>query len=304
MPTPEDCKRLLGEKGASHLPVLDKLISQLANHHRYDFMSAVAFDELGRSDPQEWQKVYWLEILYRAHFAAYTSLLRTSRWLSAMFAASDANNYTAFLAAYRGCLEAAADSYDTFEHIPMWLADLSTVIKEIIEKRTDLPYIFKDLEDKLIHFTHARYVTKGEVVADTIRVKQTKQYLQKLIDTGLPEVDECYRELCDVTHPGIGSVRCYAEVGETDTGTWYRLRADLDQHLIGHFCTNYQSVTERMMSVSVFHPVITLRILNEFNIDAVHTKTVETLGVEQLPVWTDFAQLLASPSPQLFKTRP
>lgn len=294
---------LLGDAGASYLDALTGLLSGIPDGSRYDFMSKEKFAALLSSDFKESQRIYWIEILYRAHFAAHTSLIRTSRWLDAMFLASEARNYTAFMAAYRGCLEAAADSFETFEHVPAWIADLHSAITPILHKTADQPSLFPDLENKLIHFTHARFIKKDEVVDEAQRMKHTTQYLQNLVKTGVPEVTECYRILCDVTHPGIGSVRCYADADESETGTFYVLRTDLDETLIAEFCDKYKAVSERMMQVSVIPPAVTLRVLNVFDIDTIRTEAVTRIGLENQPSWQPYAEMLASDAPTRFKLR-
>src|ERR1700694_70348 len=101
-----DVTTILGGAAASHVPVLVDVLDGIGEHN-YDFMSGHNFGVVAREDWIEGQRIYWLEILYRAHFAASTSLIRTSRWIDAMLALVEHANYTAFMAAYRGCLEAS-----------------------------------------------------------------------------------------------------------------------------------------------------------------------------------------------------
>ena len=100
---------VLGSAAASHIPVIDSVLEGIGNH-KYEFMSAERFGAIAKEDWVEGQRIYWLEMLYRAHFAASTSLVRTARWIDWMLAFSNDPNFTAFNASYRGCLEAAADN--------------------------------------------------------------------------------------------------------------------------------------------------------------------------------------------------
>jgi hypothetical protein len=59
-------------------------------------MSAERFEVIAKEDWLEGQRVYWLEMLHRAHFAASTSLIRTARWIDGMLAFSTDPNFTAF----------------------------------------------------------------------------------------------------------------------------------------------------------------------------------------------------------------
>ena len=106
---------ILGESGTSHIPVLVEVLENIGDHD-YKFMASNDFDVLLHENWREAQQIYWLEILYRAHFAASTSLIRTSRWIDVMLALTEEPNYTAFMAAYRGCLESSADSESPAPH--------------------------------------------------------------------------------------------------------------------------------------------------------------------------------------------
>jgi hypothetical protein len=264
-------------------------------------MSAERFGAIAKADWLEGQRIYWLEMLYRAHFAASTSLIRTARWIDGMLAFSNDPNFAAFNAAYRGCLEAAADSYHTFRSVPGLLADFHTVIRAALSKTIEQPTLFKDLEDALIHFTHAGYVKKGEQVDPTLRARTTTDYLKSLATESV-DVMGCYRDVCDITHPGIGSVRCYADGFETDTGTGYSLRFDRDAKQIKEFCKEYESVSRRMIFFSVVPPVMTLRLLNDFGVPEIYTPSAMSVVHDDNPAWKPFAVRLRDNSPPNVKS--
>jgi hypothetical protein len=82
-----DVTTILGDAAASHVPVLVDILDGIGEHN-YDFMSGHNFGVVARQDWIEGQRIYWLEILHRAHFASSTSLSRTSRWIDAMLPSS------------------------------------------------------------------------------------------------------------------------------------------------------------------------------------------------------------------------
>jgi hypothetical protein len=157
--------------------------------------------------------------------------------------------------------------------------------------------MFKELEDELIHFTHARHVTRKEQVDESHHAKQTNKYLDSLVEAGVKGVTDCYRTLCDVTHPGIGSVRCYADVYRTKTSAGYRLRQDPDADLIADFCKQSQDISRRIAHLSILPPVMTLLILNEFGVKEIKTLGLVELGLTTHPAWKPFATRLADVSP-------
>jgi hypothetical protein len=269
--------------------------------HRYEFMSAERFGAIAKEDWLEGQRIYWLEMLYRAHFAASTSLIRTARWIDGMLAFSNDPNFTAFNAAYRGCLEAAADSYHTFRSVPGLLADFHTVIRAALSKTIEQPTLYKELEDALIHFTYAGYVKTREHVDPTLRARATTDYL-KTLTTESVDVMGCYRDVCDITHPGIGSVQCYADGFETDTGAGYSLRFDRDAKQIKEFCKEYESVSRRMIFFSVVPPVMTLRLLNDFGVPELYTPSAKSVVHDDNPAWKPFGVRLRDTSPPNVKS--
>jgi hypothetical protein len=64
---------LLGPAAASHIPVIVEILDGL-DEHTCEFMADDHFLPLAKDDWLEGQRIYWLEILYRAHFAASTTV--------------------------------------------------------------------------------------------------------------------------------------------------------------------------------------------------------------------------------------
>ena len=67
---------VFGRTAASFVAVLDRVTSAAAVH-TYDFMRNDDFRRLLAQDVSGAMQVYWREILFRAHFGACASLLRT-----------------------------------------------------------------------------------------------------------------------------------------------------------------------------------------------------------------------------------
>jgi len=291
---------VFGPAAASHISIITDVIDGIGEH-KYEFMSPERFGMVAKGDWLEGQRIYWLEMLYRAHFAASTSLIRTARWIDAMLAFSDDPNFTAFNAAYRGCLEAAADSYHTFRSVPGLLADFHTVVRAALAKTIEQPTLFKDLEDALIHFTHAGYVAKGEHVDPALRAKCTTDYVKSLATESV-DIMGCYREVCNITHPGIGSIRCYADAFEMKDATGYNLRFDMDAEQIKHFCKEYEPVSRRMMFFSVVPQVMTLRLLNDFGVEQIYTPSVMSVLPDNNLAWIPFGVRLKDNAPPHVKS--
>lgn len=152
---------VFGPTAASFVVVVDRMTSA-ATVHTYDFMRNEDFRRLLSQDVNGAMQVYWREILDRAHFGACASLLRTRCWLEGVLAGFRDENYHTFMAAFRGWLEASADTFDAFQEIAAQLAEAHAVIRRAIMGRLDQITLWPDLENRLIHFSHARRIEKGE----------------------------------------------------------------------------------------------------------------------------------------------
>jgi hypothetical protein len=295
---------VFGHTAASFVIVLDRVTSA-ATVHTYDFMRNDDFRRLLAQDVSGAMQVYWREILFRAHFGACASLLRTRRWLGGVLAAFRDHNYHAFMAAFRGWLEASADTFDAFQEIPAHLAEAHDVIRRALMGRLDQTTLWPDLENRLIHFSHARRDRERRRSAPFHRARQVKEYLASLAvesdsDTLLTD---CYRVVCEVTHPATSSIMHYVHREASSIGTSYTFRPDPDHSLITQFCASWTGVMVKIMALGISPPVFTLRLLNEFPVAALHTKVVARFNVERRPGWYQLAERLRDPRPPRFIER-
>ncbi len=206
---------------------------------QYSYMSPSDYQSLLQADLPAAMRVYWLEIIYRGHYAALTSLLRTVGWLESTIAAPSANRLLGFAASFRGLLEALADTHDAIGMTVVNLADSHALIHHALSGMLDAVAVHQDLEDALIHFTHARRLTKLDSAPPAHRAKPTTEYLKALEEAGGARVLDCYRALCEVTHPAAPSTFLYSE---TDgQGSW-RIGSTGDGALIDAFCSAHAEV--------------------------------------------------------------
>jgi hypothetical protein len=173
----------------------------------YTFMNLEAYQALVRERPEHAQAIYWREMIMRIHLACCASLLRHGEWLNALLIAIEGNCLFGTYAACRGFLESAADSFYSLGPVPKTLAPSLKFIRERIkEKPTDTVVISKELEDRLIHFSHGRKLQRGEIADPVHAAKQIRDYLDGLKHAGISDVHAFYGELCSITHPSAESV--------------------------------------------------------------------------------------------------
>ena len=266
---------------------LEEVVAQLGNA-RYSFMPEHEFKELLISNPKEGNRIYVTEILYRAHFAAATALLRCQRWVQGVVAARQLPNLLSFAASYRGLIESAADTLDPFLLAGPTLASAWSVIRAVLDGAMQREFhIFGPIEEALIHFMYARRLTRKERVGTPAshQPKSSAQYIELLERAKVPDVRECYAFLCELTHPAADSVFAYAH--GHGSGHLIELWPDADYHRISEFCKSYQGTGGQAIMLNLNSALIMLKILNIFQLKTVYTRSVESINLSAVRAWTD-----------------
>lgn len=194
---------VLRQQATPFVQMVDRLaLKGLAT--RYSFMDVGEYTELLSSDVSEGMCVYWSETLERAHIGAVTAIMRSRSWLLAALSASEDKNALAFSASFRGLLESAADTTTAFIGTPMTLAHYYPVITDALSGRATTIATSPELEDELIHYSHGRYIKRSEraTTPQFHQARSTHEYLKVFENLNAEKVAQCYRFLCDLTHPG------------------------------------------------------------------------------------------------------
>ena len=275
----KDLVRLLDAQLA--VSVFARVVKPL-NGVRYCFMEPEAFGLLCRSDPAASMRVYWYEILERSHFAASASLLRAHRWLSGMLASVKQPNALAFGACFRGFLESAADTHDTLTAVPDLLVASRQTINLALSGRLEVPQWGEELENKLIHFSHARGRMAAVPPPPGLQAKTTKNYLDSLSRSSIDGVESCYAELCELTHPAADSVLAF--LGSQDP-EHYHLDTMNDEAQIAELLFRHRGVIVPIVMVSLTTPVVILKLLTYFPEKALHTCVIDEAWLEARPLW-------------------
>ncbi len=223
---------LFGRSGDVYPKILRDIVSE-ASGTVYKFM---AIEEFKALPPSHMNRVYWEEILYRAHWAAVANSIRHLRWFDACVVhATIQANYLAFCAALRGLLESAADTKHSLEVVPLAIASSAdSVLKALDGRLGNSIFISTEMEDCLIHFHHARKVGKGEDAPPTHKAETAAKYVSAIDHADYPVI-ELYSELCQVVHPAEPSLHWLSNLGENgwevgkqnDIGSIHKL---VDQH--------------------------------------------------------------------------
>jgi hypothetical protein len=230
----------------------------------YKFMAQTEYDRLVLDRPLEAIAIYWKETLERIHLGSCSALLRHEQWLQGMLIAADDGCYFPFIASFRGLLESAADSTYSLASAPYFLADnLPQIISHLKMRKTKDLIASYQLEERLIHFSHARRLAKGETADPVHAAKQISDYLKTFTDAGI-NARELYSELCKITHPSAESVALWYSPGDENGSIWKRAGSpDLDS--IKGFMGLWRETNEAVFTL-VFVPLFfNLRILHKID---------------------------------------
>jgi hypothetical protein len=203
-------------------------IEAATSNQAYAFMAPDAYNVLAREQPQRAQTIYWRETVLRVHLACCVSLPRHRERLGVLFAAIERNSLFGTYAACRGFLESAADSFYSVGPAPNTLAPVLTLIRAHIKgKPTDSFPVAKDLEDRLIHFSHGRKLERKEIADPSHAAKQMREYLEEVKQVGVTDVHALYSELCSISHPSAETVLMwFGGAQENDEVIWRRTQID------------------------------------------------------------------------------
>ena len=286
----EAVRTVLGSAGAQFLSSARILISSFEKFPAsYKYMEPQAYEELVGLDWKKGNSVYWEETLGRAHLAAATSIIRSFKWLSGMCSSYSDALFLPFCASFRGLIESAADGYDGLGNVAALLAHNRAMIKAALELTAENPSSAKELEDQLIHFSHARKLSKGEEAPEIHQAKQVAQYVRGLESKGMPGLYECYSLLCQYTHPAAHSVAHL--VAPKEDGTFV-LIPSLDKELIKIFVEEYSEMIYLLMMFSFNPGALVLKVLLHLPVTEYQSQGVKKINFDGIPAWKKFAHIM------------
>jgi hypothetical protein len=288
---------VFGDSGLIFFPTMNVLIP-LLNGYLYRFMDLDDYEQLLLGDQIEANRVYWIELLGRAHLTSVTSLFRLNHWACAILDAYERENFLSFSSAFRGFLESSADTVHALIHVPLNLAKSLAPVRLILKRNSDSELLWApELEELLIHYSHARGRSSLKRQEEEFGVqfptahiaKTTRKYIDYF---DLSRVHDCYSELCDITHPALTSVWMFMGVVDNDT---YVSIDNLDMELIEEFCSKYTEVTEKLLQMPSNSALITMRVLNEFQLETLTTPAVNKIDFADIKLWQNIEDLILQP---------
>lgn len=167
--------------------------------------------------------------------------------------------------------------------VPGTIAHSHSLITDALSKKRRDFYGCKDLEDELIHFTHARYIPPNErkKVPSSHQARFTNKYMEVLRSGKIGGVDECYRTMCDLTHPGASSV-----------WMWFHWIADeafvssaKEHAIIVDQLRRHRDMLPDLLMFAFNPAIVTLRVLNHFPTPEFHTPQIRDWDLSSISLW-------------------
>ena len=280
---------IIGRKTAEYVNMIDTLSLENLNT-RYTFMGFDQFKKLMFKDQAQGMRVYWYEMLARAHCCSVIAILRTRRWLSSMESSASEKNALSFAASFRGLLESVADASTSLSLVPYTLARLNSRITRALSGRLRTIVVSSEIENELIHFSHARYMRNSEATGDLRhhKARTTQQYMDILKEGGVDNVSQCYRELCDMTHPGVNSVIMWLSVSDGQLA----LSARQDGSVIQGYVDRYTDIFQDLLRFGFNPAIITLAVLNYLTENEFHTPKLVDWDLSSIDLWRRCREVL------------
>lgn len=295
--TPESAAPSLGRESVlfgprvSHLTSLLDSFAKATHSHSYRIVPVAELANV--SDLVEHNKIYWREILFRAHFGACAGLMRLREWVQGIERSHSDGNVLMLAVGIRGFLEAAADTWQAFSDVPGTLADSHVVARRAIAgELTEYMALAPELESMLIHFSYARKLKAGEGPA--LHNATTAKDMLSGIEELAPGAQNVYAMLCDYSHPAAASVFRFAgEITHSDTMTF---EPAAGPQKIRNIVRDSQDVARAALVMSMGPLVLTLKVLNAFSFEPVATPWVDRIAMPFPIVWRDLEARLQDPS--------
>ena len=289
-------ERILGADGVRILGYTRTMVEGFERAHTiYRYMPPEDFRSLINSDWKSGQKVYWEEMLGRAHFAAVASMIRALRWLSGMCTAHSSALFLPFCASFRALIESVADAYDSLSNVAISLAEYHGRVNALLQLKEGPGVLAQELEDQLIHFSHARKLSKGEVAPTSHSAKPAAEYVRSLEKADLPRLYECYQQLCQYTHPAAHSVGHLLVSVPPGPGDLFLLTPSTDRKCIEVLVDEYQSLILPLLMVAFNPGALVLKVLLYFEVPQFHSEGIRGFDLRGIPGWIKCAQKMGVP---------
>jgi len=254
---------------------------------RYRFVSEDDFREI--TDLTIHAKIYWSEMLSRAHIVVLISWFKALRWLESLN--NNIDNFYGFCSNLRCLIESCADSFYTLRFAPLTISKDYRAIYESIHNNSTIILTHEPLEKILLHFIQGTKLSKEQrqTYPSEYNAKQITEYLSSIKDDN-EKITQMYSYLCGVSHPAYESTQLFLFLHNGETivcGDSNNLEKVMIQNLLNTFGDSILKLFRAFMVNSLS----TLNILNYFNLPDIRSE-IDATAVEGHPSWEEVAKYM------------
>lgn len=255
---------------------------------RYLFMEDSEFTKI--QDIEITANIYWSEMLYRIHIIALISSFKTLRWIEAID--NNYNNYYGFCSSLRGLIESVADTFYTLKNIPLTIATDFKVIKEQINKKSHVITIHEKLESELLHYIQATKLDQKqkENSPKSFNAKQIREYINSINDTN-DRISNLYDYLCGIAHPAFESNQLFLFLHDNNTIVCND-SLNFESKLIEGLLDAHSDTLAKLFRVYMNNILSVLLIVNEFDIEQLHTSISFEAEFKENNIWKDILEYI------------
>jgi hypothetical protein len=290
MPSSPSINEIFGHGAEEFAALASRIEVELsARAITYKFVPLEEFARLMVLDTPRAQRIYWYELVGRAHFAAVSSILRSAQWLKGVQVARERNLYLPFCANLRSLIESAADSLTGVSGVAQTFAENRGTVNDALNGKSSQITNSRELEDQLIHFSHGRKLAKDEMAPQSHSARSARSYIEQLEKLGLSEAHDIYGLLCQVTHPAADSVSHFlSETGDLE----FALFPHNDRVAITALLHKHKTFLHALLRYAFNQPIILLRVLLHIDLHEYHSGEISRLNLSSMPGWQKCAKLM------------
>ncbi|MBG9994450.1 hypothetical protein I6F50_05195 [Pseudoalteromonas sp. NZS127_1] len=274
-------ENLIGKNEAQYLKLIGELLFELENY-KYTFMGQSEFEALMLKEPLNGNSQYIKEILYRANFSSLSALVRNYEWLMGMKSAYESQLYLPFASSFRCLIESVADSYHSIGNLAPTISKSIKHIDNALRAKSAELVLCEELENQLIHFTHARRLKSEENAPQTHKAKTASYYVRKTDEEAGSQFYDCYSELCQLSHPAAqGVLTMMLPVDEEN----FIFEWKLGREKISNLVDKYEGIMQQLFTLAFNPSIISLKVINKLKFEPLYVKGIDKFNLDHIASW-------------------
>jgi hypothetical protein len=187
-------------------------------------------------------------------------------------------------------MEAAGDSGYSLGGVPLTLAEHHRKIQAEVKGKGSGPFFISgELENTLIHFTHARKLLKTDTAPDSHEARKPWEYLKFIEGMKITGSKELYAHLCELVHPASKSVSTMFVA--TERGLM--IRPENERLVLDDLARENRDILSEVLMAAYNPPILILRVLHKFGLFT-QIDALRKYKLDNIALWRKMEKVLRS----------